>query len=108
MPTATQIGTDIGGYAGVAHLYRLSAPLTDRVQGQAHDHVVVFTVEGFGQPETLIVPARSDGSAIVMNKLPGSVTGIADHAGALWVAGGFEHGEPYDIVLPEPEPEEAP
>lgn len=105
MPTATLLHENLGGYAGPANCYELSAPLTDHTQHTANSHVVVFTVEGIGAPETIIVPARPDGSATVMNRLPGSVVGVADHAAALWAAGGFEHGEGYQIVIPEPEPE---
>ena len=108
MPTATLLHENLGGYAGPANCYELSAPLTDHTQHTANSHVVVFTVEGIGAPETIIVPARPDGSATVMNRLPGSVVGVANHAAALWAAGGFEHGEGYDIVIPEPEPEPEP
>jgi hypothetical protein len=107
MPTATVVLTDVAGYAGPATCYQLSEPLTDRAGGRTHEYVVVFTVEAFGgladrfTPETIIVPAYPNGAAVVMNKLPGSMTGIADPAGALWAAGGFEHGEPYTIVVPE-------
>lgn len=101
MPTATLLQENIEGYAGPAHLYQLSAPLVDRGMNLPHSFVVVYTVTAFGALETIIVPARPDGSAIVMNRLPGSLVGIADHAGALWAAGGFEHGEAYSIVVPD-------
>lgn len=100
--TATLLSSNWGGFAGDHRLYRLSAPLPDPNRGTVHEFVVVFAVNTTGTPETIIVPAREDGSAVVMNRLPGTVVGVADHAGALWVAGGFAHGEPYSVVVPEP------
>ena len=108
MATATVLKQNWGGFPGDHCLYQLSSPLSDPNREtapgyQPHEFVVVFSVNTTGTPETIIVPARADGSAIVMNRLPGSVVGIADHAGALWAAGGFAHGEPYAIVVPEAE-----
>lgn len=101
MHTATRIGTDIGGYAGVAHHYRLSEPL------DGHDLVVVFAVDmpGTQHDETVIVGAREDGSAHLMNRLPGSLVGWADHEKALQLAG-YSLGED-DLPAPaDPEIEE--
>lgn len=100
--TAVLLKENWGGFAGDHRLYRLSAPLPDPNRGTAHEFVVVFAVNTTGTPETIIVPAREDGSAVVMNRLPGTVVGVGDHAGALWAAGGFAHGEPYSVVIPEP------
>lgn len=100
--TATLLSSNWGGFAGDHRLYRLSAPLPDPNRGTVHEFVVVFAVNTTGTPETIIVPAREDGSAVVMNRLPGTVVGVADHAGALWAAGGFAHGEPYGVAIPEP------
>ncbi|RVW03000.1 hypothetical protein [Rhodococcus xishaensis] len=105
MPTATLVVVEVPGFAGPAQCYKLSAPLRDRTQNRSHDYVTVFTTNGFGAPETIIVPARPSGAAVVMNRLAGSMVGIADPAGALWAAGGFEHGQPYEVVTAEPEPE---
>lgn len=81
MGTATLVAEGIGGYAGSANLYQLDPPLL------AHAHVVVWT-QDYGAPEAVIVGARPDGSAIVMNRLPGSYVGTTvTHSGALWLAG---------------------
>lgn len=87
MATATRILKDIGGYAGVAHTYRLSEPL------DGFDVVTVFAVDypGTQNDETTIVGARENGAAYVMNRLPGSLVGWCDHAKALGLAG-------YDVV----------
>jgi len=96
--TATLLKENWGGFAGDHRLYELSVPLVDPARGSSHSFVVVFAVNVTGLPETLIVPANVDGVAFVMNRLPGSVVGVEDHAGALWAAGGFAHGEPYVVV----------
>lgn len=87
MPTATRIIENTGGFAGVAHTYELSEPL------DGCDYVTVFAVDfpGRQHDETVIVPAHEDGSALVMNRLPGSLVGWADHDKALQLAG-------YDVV----------
>lgn len=83
MATATRVRIDVGGYAGVAHTYRLDPPL------EGNEFVTVFAVDmpGTQYDETLIVGARPDGSAFMMNRLPGSLTGWADHDKALTLAG---------------------
>jgi len=108
MATATRIGTDIGGYAGIAHHYRLSEPL------DGHEFVVVFAVDmpGTQHDETVIVGAREDGSAHLMNRLPGSLVGWVDHEKALGLAGytvieAIEEKPPGDPDMKiEPTPEE--
>lgn len=109
--TATLLGEDIGGYAGLANLYALDPPLRDP-SGQGptggYSHVVVW-VQTLLTPEAVIVPARPDGSAIVMNRLPGSyVHPAADHTWALLMAGGYEVVEPTPEQPANPEQEEAP
>ena len=87
-----------GGFAGDHALYRLDKPLTDPGSGRSYDHVVVFSTNHGNRPETVIVPAYPDGSSPVLTRLPGTLVGIEDHAGALWAAGGFAWGEPYEII----------
>ncbi|MDH6279330.1 hypothetical protein [Prescottella agglutinans] len=97
MSTATELATDLGGYAGQANLYQLDPPLF------GNEYVVVWT-QSFGTPEAVIVAAHSSGAARTLNRLPGSYVGSeVTHSGALWLAG-------YDVVVPEPEtlPEENP
>ena len=98
---ATRLKNNHGGFAGDHALYRLEKPLTDPGSGTEYDHVIVFSTNYAGRTDTIIVPGRPDGSAPNMTRLPGSVTGIEDHAGALWAAGGFAHGEAYEIVIPD-------
>lgn len=101
MGVATRIGIDIGGYAGVAHHYRVDPPL------DGHEFAVVFAVDmpGTMHDETVIVGAREDGSAHLMNRLPGSLVGWADHEKALQLAG-YSLGED-DLPAPaDPEIEE--
>lgn len=87
MGTATLIVENTGGFAGVAHTYQLNPPL------DGCEFVTVFAVDfpGTQHDETVIVHAREDGSALVMNRLPGSLVGWADHDKALQLAG-------YDVV----------
>ncbi|MBY4381882.1 hypothetical protein HQO24_10535 [Rhodococcus fascians] len=87
MATATRIITNTGGFAGVSHTYELSEPL------DGHSIVTVFATDfpGMQHDETVIVGAREDGSAFLMNRLPGSLVGWADHEKALNLAG-------YDVV----------
>lgn len=96
---AVLMGKDIGGFAGVANLYRMDPPF------EGFEYVTVFAVDfpGTQHDETVIVGAREDGSAVLMNRLPGSLVGWADHEKALTLAG-YEIGEPD----PDPEPEPAP
>ncbi|MDH6283240.1 hypothetical protein [Prescottella agglutinans] len=95
MSTATELATDLGGYAGQANLYQLDTPL------YGNEHVVVWT-QSFGTPEAVIVAAHPNGAAKTLNRLPGSYVGAeVTHSGALWLAG-------YEIVVPEPEPEPLP
>lgn len=98
MGVATRIIANTGGFAGTAHTFQLAPPL------DGFEFVTVFAVDmpGTQHDETTIVPAREDGSAILMNRLPGSIVGWADHAKALGLAG-------YSVVEPEiPEPAEVP
>lgn len=83
MGTAVLIAADIGGYAGVANVYRLSPPLDN------YPFVTVFACDfpGSQHDETTIVGATPDGAAVLMNRLPGSLVGFADHAKALELAG---------------------
>lgn len=88
MGTATLIAENVGGFAGPANLYQLEPPLVDKT------YVVVWT-QAYGTPEAVVVAARPDGSAITMNRLPGSYVGSeVTHSGALWLAG-------YEVVVPE-------
>lgn len=81
MGTATLVAANVGGYAGTAHLYQLDTPLL------GNTHVVVWT-QTYDTPEAVIVAARPDGSAIKLNRLPGSYVGAeVTHTGALWLAG---------------------
>lgn len=91
MGIATRIIADTGGFAGIAHTYELSEPLA------GHSIVTVFAVDfpGTQHDETVIVGARVDGSAFLMNRLPGSIVGWADHDKALMLAG-------YEVVIPGP------
>ena len=98
---ATRIIENTGGFAGVSHTYRLSEPL------DGHEFVTVFAVDfpGTQHDETVIVGAREDGSAYLMNRLPGSLVGWADHEKALQLAG-YSLGED-DLPAPaDPEIEE--
>lgn len=84
MNSATTISTTVSGFAGPARLFELSEPLL------GNHHVIVWTQQAFGRQaaEAVIVPARPDGSAVTMTKLPGSyVHPDATHEGALWLAG---------------------
>lgn len=109
---ATPLGEDIGGFVGVANLYRLDPPMN------GESHVVVWVQPGLSAsipepnaggavqvnlspPEAVIVAAHMEGAAKVMNRLPGSyVAAEVSHAGALFLAG-YEVGPPDP---PEPEP----
>ncbi|MFD6453631.1 hypothetical protein ACFQ9R_05560 [Nocardia sp. NPDC056541] len=84
MNTATATSIEATGFAGPARHYQLSEPLV------GNHHVIVWTQNAFGQQaaEAVIVPARPDGSAVTMTKLPGSyIHPDATHEGALWLAG---------------------
>ncbi|MFD3703341.1 hypothetical protein ACFWUP_09360 [Nocardia sp. NPDC058658] len=84
MHTATDTSIEATGFAGPARHYALSEPLL------GNDHVIVWIQEAFGRQsaEAVIVPARPDGSAITMTKLPGSyIHPDATREGALWLAG---------------------
>ena len=95
MGTATLLAEGLGGYAGTANLYQLDPPLMN------HSHVVVWT-QAYGTPEAVIVSARPDGSAITLNRLPGSYVGAeVNHTAALWLAG-------YEITAPAPPTEDTP
>lgn len=91
MATATRILADVQGFAGVAHCYQLSESLA------GSEYVTVFAVDmpGVQHDETIIVPAYPSGAAVVMNRLPGSLVGWADHGKALALAG-------YEVVIPAP------
>lgn len=91
MGTAFVIGKDIGGYAGVANLYRMEPPF------EGFEYVTVFAVDypGTQHDETTLVGARPDGSAILMNRLPGSLVGWANHEKALSLAG-------YEVAVDSP------
>lgn len=81
---AVLVMEDVPGFAGVARCYRLSPPLA------GHEHVTIFATDRRGQRETVIVashgPERA-GAAKSMGRLPGSVSGFANHEYALFVAG---------------------
>lgn len=83
--TATLIAENIGGYVGVANVYRLSEPL------EGAKIVTVFVQDWFGKqpPEAVIVRAVNEyGAAYTMNRLSGSyVSPDANHAKALSLAG---------------------
>ncbi|MEV6773901.1 hypothetical protein AB0N05_35225 [Nocardia sp. NPDC051030] len=84
MNTATQTSIEINGFAGPARHYELSEPLF------GNHHVIVWTQDAFGMQtaEAVVVPARPDGSAVTMTRLPGSyVHPDASHEEALKLAG---------------------
>lgn len=96
---ATKLADNHGGFAGDHAHYQLDKPITDPGTGIQFDYVVVFSANFGGTPETVIVPARADGTARSMTRLPGSMHGVADHATALAIAGGLGYGEPYVIAI---------
>lgn len=84
MNTAATTSIEVTGFAGPARHYELSEPLL------GNHHVIVWTQQAFGQQaaEAVIVPARPDGSAVTMTKLPGSyIHPAATHEEALKLAG---------------------
>jgi|SRR5699024_3090637 len=89
MNTARLALADVGGFTGEAHCYELFPPL------EGNRFVTVFTCSLYGNTETVIVPARSDGSARSMSRLPGSISGFANHEYALFTAG-------YALAEPQP------
>ncbi|GAA4809706.1 hypothetical protein [Tomitella cavernea] len=89
---ATLVMGVVGGFAGEARCYRMDPPLA------GHEFVTVFTSVGpvdqrTGEPsqqETVVVPSHGPergGAAKIMVRLPGSISGFASHAYALFVAG---------------------
>lgn len=105
--SALLMQSNFGGYAGNHAHYFLGKPIVDPGTNLGYENVVVFSTNFGGHAETIIVPARPDGTSPVLTRLPGSLVGIEDHAGALWAAGGFCHGEPYEIEIPAPPEEES-
>lgn len=98
MLTATLVHENLGGFAGVAHCYRLEQPL------EGHEYVTIWVQPKLALPvpmgrnrppgqitqpsEAVIVGAHPTGAAVKMNRLPGSyVHPDATHAGALWLNG---------------------
>ncbi|WP_182357791.1 hypothetical protein [Tomitella gaofuii] len=84
MNTAKLMLDEIGGFAGPARCYEMFPPLA----GQRF--VTVFTSEAFKNRETVVVPSYGPdrgGAAKSMQRLPGSVSGFAQHEYALFVAG---------------------
>ena len=89
MNTATEVNSNVGGFAGPARCYRLNPPLGE------DEYVTVWVQDAFGAqgPEAVVVAAHNDsGAAKNMTRLPGSYVGATPtHSGALWLNG-------YEIV----------
>jgi hypothetical protein len=62
MNTAQLLKNNLKGFRGHAALYRLNPPLREWDGENAHELVVLSTVDGFGRPETLIFPADETGT----------------------------------------------
>lgn len=84
-------------WRGDARLYKLSEPTTyeewvetedgdDWKKFQTH-HVIVSAVDHEWARETFIFPATSDGKAINMTELYGSLSGVVSHEEAISAAG---------------------
>lgn len=93
---AVLVMDEVPGFAGVARCYRLSPPLA------GHQFVTIFATDRRGQRETVIVASHGPekaGAAKYMGRLPGSISGFANHEYALFVAG-YALGDD-DIYEPE-------
>lgn len=100
MPTATLIHSNLEGFHGVVHLYRLDPPMqvesydyeTDTSVLGVVPYVVVSAVNvPYSGPETYIFPADESGKVLSWLEMEGSYRGGLDHAEALKGAG-------YDVV----------
>ncbi len=85
MNTATEVNSNVGGFAGPARCYRLDPPLGE------HEYVTVWVQDAFGAqgPEAVVVAALDkSGAAKSMTRLSGSYVGATPtHSGALWLSG---------------------
>ena len=101
MATAILVAEPEGIFAGPARTYRIDPPLKDMSNGRLHNHITIYKTL-LGGPRVEVVGANPNGTAIVMNPLPG--TFILQHdvslddacTWALLTAGGYE-------VVPAPE-----
>jgi hypothetical protein len=87
--TATFV-RNLSGWKSDAQLWKLSEPVGYDEDGGAKvaDHVIVSAVEVmFSGPETYIFPATSDGDALDMLEMVGSLRGALDHEAAIARAG---------------------
>lgn len=80
------------GWAGDAHLYKLSEPMPYSGLGDeidpTTDHVIVSAVVAmFSGPETYIFPSHPNGTPICYTEQHGSFRGGLDHTKALANAG---------------------
>ena len=71
---------------GVQKLYEMDPPLKDFVYDwseeddvSSYQHVVVSAVTVYGEPETYIFPANSEGEITGWGELPGSKKGTLSH-----------------------------
>lgn len=90
MPSATIVEAGIGGWpTGDATLYRLDPPL----EGHAHVVVYVSPAQPHLPARAVAIPATERGAAAVPSMKPVvaySHPAGPNHAGALWLAGGYD------------------
>jgi len=89
---ATRVRSNLRGFTGVAHLWRLSPPVAHG--GGLVDYVVTSaTLAAYSGPETYIFPANPDGKVSDWGEMSGSYRGGLDHEQAIRNSGWLVEGD---------------